>query len=135
MALALDPKSKTKEKLQGKRAKGVKPQVEPELALAKAAAFLPGEYAAVRNVLDEMDRRLGRDWKERAIETMEARHDEDQTGPASEKGTMTVESSTERLQGDKQIEARQEGVETTLEDQETRIGMVEVSGGLGSGIW
>ena len=36
--------------------------VEPELAVAQAAGFLPGEYAAVRNVLGELGRRMGKDW-------------------------------------------------------------------------
>lgn len=31
-------------------------------ALAKAAAFLPSEYAAVRNIFTELRRRLGDDW-------------------------------------------------------------------------
>lgn len=30
--------------------------------MAKAAGFLPGEYAAVRNVVEETERRLGFGW-------------------------------------------------------------------------
>ena len=37
-------------------------KAEPELAMAQAAGFLPGEYAAARNVMEEMKRRLGRGW-------------------------------------------------------------------------
>ncbi|RSH92152.1 hypothetical protein EHS25_008567 [Saitozyma podzolica] len=44
------------------RAKKDKLQVTPGLALGRAAALLPGEYAAVRNVIEEMERRLGDDW-------------------------------------------------------------------------
>ena len=48
--------------------------IEPEMAVAAAAAFLPGEYAAVRNVLEEMDRRLGRDWLEKAAKESRQTH-------------------------------------------------------------
>ena len=34
-----------------------RPMPEDEIPVAKAASFLPGEYAAVRNVLEEMSRR------------------------------------------------------------------------------
>ncbi|ODN85256.1 3-methyl-2-oxobutanoate hydroxymethyltransferase [Cryptococcus wingfieldii CBS 7118] len=34
----------------------------PEGELAKASAILPGEYSAVKNVLEEMERRLGSAW-------------------------------------------------------------------------
>jgi len=37
-------------------------RAEPEMAMAQAAGFLPGEYAAVRNVVEEMGRRLGGGW-------------------------------------------------------------------------
>lgn len=39
-----------------------KPYRTPESELAKASAILPGEYGAVKNVLEELERRLGRDW-------------------------------------------------------------------------
>jgi hypothetical protein len=41
-------------------------QNTPALSLARAAAFLPGEYAVVRNVLEEIGRRVGEDWLEEA---------------------------------------------------------------------
>ncbi|OXG74970.1 3-methyl-2-oxobutanoate hydroxymethyltransferase [Cryptococcus neoformans Gb118] len=39
-----------------------KPYRTPEGELAKASAILPGEYGAVKNVLEELERRLGREW-------------------------------------------------------------------------
>ncbi len=69
-------------------------RAEPEMAVAQAAGFLPGEYAAVRNVVKEMDRRLVRGWwlgEQVAV------------GSEGEKGKRPV--------------------------------IVEVSGGLGSGLW
>lgn len=39
-----------------------KPFRTPEGELAKASAILPGEYGAVKNVLEELERRLGREW-------------------------------------------------------------------------
>ncbi|KAK4684645.1 3-methyl-2-oxobutanoate hydroxymethyltransferase, partial [Tremellales sp. Uapishka_1] len=44
------------------RERKAQPHSTPEVALAKAAAFLPGQYAAVRNILVELERRLGMDW-------------------------------------------------------------------------
>ncbi|WVQ83226.1 3-methyl-2-oxobutanoate hydroxymethyltransferase [Cryptococcus sp. DSM 104549] len=37
-----------------------------ETELAKTAAILPGEYGAVRNVMGELEQRLGRNWREQA---------------------------------------------------------------------
>lgn len=52
-------RSTTSRRLEDKRIRNT-----PASALAKAAAFLPGEYAAVRNVLQEVRQRLGRDqWR------------------------------------------------------------------------
>ncbi|OCF32611.1 3-methyl-2-oxobutanoate hydroxymethyltransferase [Kwoniella heveanensis BCC8398] len=55
-----------------------KPRRTFESELAKAAGVLPGEYGVVRNVLEELGRRLGRDWldvvgrdRERVIEVVE----------------------------------------------------------------
>ena len=39
----------------------------PETVLARAAAILSGEYAVVRNVFDEMDKRLGSSWREGGV--------------------------------------------------------------------
>ena len=57
--------------------------------MAQAAGFLPGEYAAVRNVVGEMERRVGKGW---------------------------WRGDLQRRKGNKPV-------------------VVEVSGGLGSGLW
>ncbi|WVF69805.1 3-methyl-2-oxobutanoate hydroxymethyltransferase [Kwoniella sp. CBS 6097] len=55
-----------------------KPRRTFESELAKAAGVLPGEYGVVRNVFEELSRRLGNDWvdvagkeRERGIEVVE----------------------------------------------------------------
>lgn len=61
------PSSRRSSSLSGGRARKASEEEQRQrssapAALAKAAAFLPGEYAAVRNVLREMRVRLGDEW-------------------------------------------------------------------------
>jgi len=80
------------------------------MAVAAASAFLPGEYAAVRNVFEELSRRLGSNWLEKARET---------------------HLSEEVSDGVRSME--QVAPESELEQSPPRV--VEASGGLGPGLW
>lgn len=86
------------------------------MAVASAAAFLPGEYAAVRNVLEEMDRRLGKDWLDRAAYAAHRTH--------------LAEESTDGVQA---MEMTKEFVAENKERIRPRV--FEASASLGPGLW
>ncbi|WWC67921.1 3-methyl-2-oxobutanoate hydroxymethyltransferase [Kwoniella pini CBS 10737] len=50
-----------------------KPRKTIESELAKAAGILPGEYGVVRNIFEEMNRRLGKGWLESAMPAEEVK--------------------------------------------------------------
>ena len=62
---------------------------ESEVPMAKAAGFLSGQYAAVRNVLEEMESRLGRGWLGH-LRTPSPQFEEAENG-ATEKSAQIVE--------------------------------------------
>jgi hypothetical protein len=84
------------------------------MAVAAASAFLPGEYAAVRNVFEELSRRLGSNWLEKAA--LKARE------------THLSEEVSDGVRSMEQV-----APESELEQSPPRV--VEASGGLGPGLW
>nr|XP_019047204.1 3-methyl-2-oxobutanoate hydroxymethyltransferase [Kwoniella bestiolae CBS 10118]OCF26134.1 3-methyl-2-oxobutanoate hydroxymethyltransferase [Kwoniella bestiolae CBS 10118] len=64
--LPSSPSQKTREEKVDHRSS--KPRKTVESELAKAAGILPGEYGVIRNILEEMDRRLGTGWLERVTQ-------------------------------------------------------------------
>lgn len=84
------------------------------MAVAAASAFLPGEYAAVRNVFEELSRRLGTNWLENAATVARQTH-----------------LSEEVSDGVRSME--QIATESELEQSPPRV--VEATSGLGPGLW
>lgn len=73
---------------------GKKSPTTPVTALARAAAYMPAEYAAVRNVLAEIGRREGSDWLDKVGL---GRHSEDAaagSGVEPAKGNVVEVTST-----------------------------------------
>lgn len=122
------------------------------MAVAVATGFLPGEFAAVRNVLEEMERRLGRDWLERAAEkaqqTSMEQDDEDgiqrliedlgleevpssSSEASAEASASDVEEVTEDQPSSPSVE------ETSVDSADTplRPRVFEISAGLAPGLW
>ncbi|WWC86944.1 3-methyl-2-oxobutanoate hydroxymethyltransferase [Kwoniella dendrophila CBS 6074] len=60
LELPSSPSGKIREEKVDHRSSRPRKTIESELA--KAAGIMPGEYGVVRNVLEEMDRRLGKEW-------------------------------------------------------------------------
>jgi hypothetical protein len=103
---------------------------EPTEAVAKAATWMPGEFAAVRNIFTEMSRRFGEDWLQNAQKEVNARStnvdsehtaaeslkvaQEDTEGPSSSFFQDVVEGSASSL---------------------VELSVVEVSDGLAPGLW
>jgi hypothetical protein len=103
-----------------------------EEAVAKAAAFMPGEYAAVRNVLEELDRRLGSGWLEKAQAEVDARApilEED--GKGQDIGFEPATTDQE----DVESEAKGEGSSSYPAAKKGDISIAEVSGGIAPGLW
>ena len=108
--------------------------VEPEMAVAVGAAFLPGEYAAARNVLEEMERRLGRDWLEKAGE--EARKIQLEQEKADGVRAMDMEEGpdAEAEMSEEFKEVFRQAGEMDMGDG-TRPRVIEASGSPGPGLW
>jgi len=109
--------------------------VEPEMAVAVGAAFLPGEYAAARNVLEEMERRLGRDWLEKATE--EARRIQLEQEKADGVRAMNAEEEVdveEEEMSEQFKEVFRQAEEMDMGDG-SRPRVIEASGSLGPGLW
>jgi hypothetical protein len=131
--------------------------------IAKAATFLPGEYAAVRNILEELERRFGRGWLDRAQEAVLSRRPEDTISKTPgldtvEEGVIN-ENEIEHLKkreggslgvpGDASLSSEDVAIEedTITEESDTLseskpmsspgkgLSVVEVSDGLGPGLW
>lgn len=128
LALRENPQAADQIKITTRDRREGKTRMVPEMMVAKAAAMLPGEYAAVRNVFEEMERRLGKGWIEEAGMRAErsSRPYRDEQVAASLQRTPSEEANAKELDQSTTRHAKQSS---------RRISIVESSGTLGPGLW
>ncbi|ORY31016.1 ketopantoate hydroxymethyltransferase-domain-containing protein [Naematelia encephala] len=76
---------------------------KPDALIAKAATFFPGEFAAVRNVIEEMRRRLGQDWLATAAKTALTRTEVQSLSTVPDETTEVSDASEVALEEDDSI--------------------------------
>ena len=109
-----------------------------ELQLAQAAAIMPGRYAAVRNVLEEMGRRLGKDWLVKAQDTANERVGKrPATAEVNAPDLDMHEASKGKGKEDSGELDEDEAVEREVSAKELKgaVSVVETSESLGVGLW
>jgi hypothetical protein len=111
-------------------------QTDAEVAVARLTAFLPGHYAAVRNVLLEMQRRQGPGWLQRAAEA----NDKGKAKSVEEtKPATPAESSEEQISGTGRTssEGLSEGQGESSQAAATSAvpGVIEITASMGPGLW
>lgn len=115
-------------------------QTDAEVAVARLTAFLPGHYAAVRNVLLEMQRRQGPGWLQRAAEANakgKAKSMEEITPPTPAESSEEQTSGTASTSNDETIEVlgKGQGESSQAAATNTAPGVIEITASMGPGLW
>lgn len=98
----------------------------PAELVAQAATQLPRQFAAVRNVVEELERRLGKGWVDRAAESAwQARSSKAaKQAPSAQSTSTSADESAEET-------AREEGAASVP----NAAGVVEYSAAMAPGLW